>query len=132
MLVACSSTQKRRATKYKKRYTRSKSDCEDSHLHIDQRVLIMAAKHYSKSLSHCFANYMRFEKNKKQTIKTCNVVTVNKTGKVTYVYSRGMKGNVIPKDLKMCMEQDLWKMHLRGLQLGRGYTIKFPISFKAI
>lgn len=131
LIVSCSSSNNRRVTKRHKTYPQ-RSECEDLNPNVDQRVLVMAAKHNSKKLSHCFANYMRFESNKKQSIRTCNVITVNKYGKVTYAYTRGMKGKIIPKDLKMCMEQDLWSMHLKGLQLGRGYTIKFPISFKSI
>jgi len=107
-------------------------DCQDTDSFGDKKFLMASAIHHSKVLSRCFENFMRFETNKKQTVKTCNILTVRKDGKVTYAYTRGYKGTVLPKDLKMCMEQDFWKMHFKGLQLDKGYTIKFPVGFQSI
>ena len=130
LLVSCSTNNQ--VKKGHSRVESSKSDCSNDSENWDKKFLTISARHHSKQLSHCFQNYIRFETNKKQTIKTCNILGVNRSGKVTYVYSRGMKGTIIPKDLKMCMEQDFWKMHFKGLQLEKGYTIKFPLGFKSI
>ena len=128
-LVSCS-TKKEIRVKTRKKHNQNEK-CENKRSSSDLHFLTISAKHHSRILTHCFKTYMRFETNKKQTIKTCNVVTVRKNGQVKYAYTRGYKGTILPKDIKMCMKQGLLQMRFKGLQLKKGHTIKFPISFQS-
>lgn len=132
-LLSCTTpARKKSVIQQPKPTTTRTSECTNEYADSDMRFLTKSAMYRSQALQSCFKNYLQFEENKKQTIYTCNVLTVNRQGKVSYVYSRGYKGSIIPKDLKMCLEQGFWKMQFKGLQLSRGYTIKFPLSFQSI
>lgn len=110
----------------------SKDTCSNSSNSIDIRHLVIAAKAKAPQLVSCFRNFLRFEEQKKQRISTCNILTIRKSGKVKFAYSRGSAQSRLPKAMKMCMEQEFWKMQFTGLQLGKSYTIKFPLLFNSI
>jgi hypothetical protein len=92
----------------------------------------MAAKIKSSVLANCFKNYLRFEKNKKQVISTCNQLAVRKNGKVSFVQTTNVHKKNLPKDFKMCVKQEYWKMNFEGLQLEQSHIIKFPLNFSSL
>ena len=56
-------------------------------------------------------------------------INVKKSGKVSYVKVFGPK---IPKDLAMCIEQELWTMDFSLLQLDQNVYVQYPLTFKSI
>lgn len=106
-------------------------DCHVKESTIGQKHLIISAMNKSRILARCFDNFLKFEEDKLRKIYTCNVLTIRPSGHVEYVYSRGQFGSDLPKDLKMCMEQEMWKMNFQGLQLTKTLTIQFPIEFNS-
>jgi hypothetical protein len=109
-----------------------KTVCTNASNSIDIRHLVIAAKAKAPQLVSCFKNFLRFEETKKQRISTCNILTIRKSGKVKFAYSRGDAQSRLPKAMKMCMEQEFWKMKFTGLQLEKSYTIKFPLLFSSM
>lgn len=105
--------------------------CPETDKEMENRHVIISARSQSQSLVRCFKNYLKFEKEKKQTIKVCNVLNVAKSGKVTYSKAFGL-GNRLPKDFKMCLEQEYWMMNFSKLQLEKPAYIKFPLEFKSL
>lgn len=100
--------------------------------HFDQfegNNLVKVAQIKSSIMKNCFLNYLRFEKEKKQTISTCNQLSISRRGKVNYVQVTDLHKKRLPKDLQMCIKQEFWKMDFRGLQLGKSYVINFPLTF---
>ena len=91
--------------------------------------LIISAKAQNNSMANCFKNFIRFEEDKTQSIYTCSTLKINNSGRVSYAYTRGKRGQTVPKDLKMCMEQSFHKMDFNSLQLDQAQTIQFPIEF---
>ena len=129
---ACSSTMK----KYEdviRDYTdlEKQKDCSVQKPTQNQRHLIIAAKSKARLLERCFYHFMKFEENKKQKIFLCNNLTVERHGVVSFVYTRGQFGSSLPKDLKLCVEQEMWRMDFQGLQLSEKGTIQFPIEFNS-
>jgi hypothetical protein len=111
----------------------SESYCERTQSESpDERSLIFAAKNKSTGIVNCFRNYLRFEKNKKQLIKTCTRLNVKKSGNVSFVKVLGVTPRNVPKDLQMCIEQEYWKMQFSGLQLERSYSVKFPLNLSSL
>ncbi len=105
--------------------------CSPNTREVQDRHLIMSAKSKSKILARCFRNYLKFEKNKKQSIKFCSNINVSKAGKVTYSKVFGI-GSKLPKDFKMCLEQEYWMMNFKGLQLEKASYIHFPFEFNSL
>ncbi|MBD65209.1 MAG: hypothetical protein CME62_08380 [Halobacteriovoraceae bacterium] len=132
VLVLCfsCSTSPKKLTKKSSPQARGDS-CVSDHNYAEEKYLTTAAKAQANILARCFKNYLQFEEDKNQEIKICNTLTVQRSGKVTFVHTRGFKGDRLPKDLKMCMEQEYWKMNFARMQLDRRYTIRFPIHFKS-
>ncbi len=128
LVLSCSTATKTPQVEQKQRG----DSCSNNSRSIDKRHLTIVAKSKASKLVSCFKNYLRFEKNKKQKISTCNILTIRKNGNVKFAYSRGHVESRLPKPMKMCMEQEFWKMQFRGLQLGRSHTIKFPLVFNSI
>lgn len=104
--------------------------CPETNQEMENRHVIMSAKAKSAPLARCFKNYLKFEKDKKQSFKVCNVINVAKNGRVTYSKAFGI-GKRMPKDFKMCLEQEYWMMNFSKLQLDRPAYIKFPLEFKS-
>lgn len=98
----------------------------------DERSLIFAAKNKSNGIINCFRSYLRFEEKKRQLIKTCTRLEVNRSGRVTYTKVLGVSPRIVPKDLQMCLEQEYWKMEFHGLQLDRSYSLKFPLNLSSL
>ncbi len=118
---------------HKKKRTKSKkvdsSYCLSKSSKFEKKNLVTVAQIKSSVLGACFSNYLRFEKNKKQTIGTCNQLSIKKNGKVSYVQVTDIRRKNLPKDLEMCMEQEFWKMSFKGLYLSKPYYIQFPLNF---
>ena len=129
LTVSCATETKDRKNK-QVRSRESNKSCNAVNESLEEKHVTIAARNKARVLSRCFANYMKFEKNKSQNIYSCNLLTIRSNGSVKYVYTRGQSGSTIPKDLKMCIEQELWKMNFKGLQLNREVSIRFPIEFK--
>lgn len=104
--------------------------CKQSSENIDQRVLVMSARHKAKKLGHCFLNYLQFEKSKEQVLNTCHQLHIQKSGRVSYIQVTGI-GKVLSRDLEMCMEQEYWKTSFSNMQLEKGQTIRFPMKFSS-
>lgn len=107
----------------------STATCKSEFDHFEGKNLVTAAQIKSSVMGNCFRNYLRFEQNKKQTIGTCNQISIRRGGKVNYVQVTNLNRKSLPKDLKMCMKQEYWKMDFSGLQLERSYIINFPLTF---
>lgn len=105
--------------------------CELAPNNTEDRHLIIAAKLKMNGLGRCFKNYLKFEENKKQSFKICHNLNVAKSGKVTYSKAYGI-GTSIPKDFKMCIEQELWLMNFEKLQPTKPRYIKFPFIYQSI
>lgn len=106
------------------------SRCLETNQEMANRHIVMSVKSKSGSLARCFKNFIKFEQNKKQSFKVCNVINVAKGGKVTYSKAFGL-GKRLPKDFKMCLEQEYWMMSFTKLQLMKPAYIKFPLEFKS-
>lgn len=104
--------------------------CPETTKEMENRHVVISAKAQANVLVRCFKNYLKFEKEKKQTIKVCNVLNVAKSGKVTYSKAFGI-GMRLPKDFQMCLEQEYWMMNFVKLQLDKPAYIKFPLEFKS-
>jgi hypothetical protein len=83
------------------------------------------------SFGRCFKNYLRFEKNKKQSFNICHNLNVAKSGKVTYTKAYGI-GKSLPKDFSMCIEQELWLLNFEKLQMKRPSYINFSYKYNSI
>lgn len=132
MILGCSSP-KKKAVKEPRDFSDEQkfADCNSQNRSIDQRHLAIAAKNKSRVFGSCFNNFIKFEKNKNQILFTCNLLTINPDGGIKYVYSRGQFGTDLPKDLRMCLEQEMWKMDFSGLQLNQTLTVQFPVEFNS-
>lgn len=130
--MGCTSSSKTDDSKLKKFTSEQKlKGCHGENNSLEQRHLAIAAKNKVKVFSRCFDNFIKFEKNKNQKFYTCMLLTIHKNGAVKYVYSRGQFGTEPPKDLKMCIEQEMWGMDFSGLQLGKSLTVRFPVEFNS-
>jgi len=108
------------------------SPCDRIESDIDRRHLIIAAKVQAKRLiGYCFDNHLQFEKNKIKSIDTCTALKIRKNGSVTFVRATGNNGSQIPKDMKMCIEQELRIANFRKLKLKKSESISIAISFKS-
>jgi len=106
--------------------------CSQEYHETEKRHLVMAAKIKSSVLANCFRNFLRFEENKKQKISVCNQISIKRSGRVSYVQVTNANKRVLPKDLKMCIEQEYWKMNFSGLQLISSHLIQFQLNFSSI
>lgn len=102
--------------------------CESDNQSIISRHIALKATYQKNSLVRCFQNFLQFEQNKEQKIHVCNTLNVAKSGKVTYAKVNGIK---LPKDLKMCLEQELWSMNFKSLQPETDILVRFPITFSS-
>lgn len=121
LLYGCSHTEN---------HTPKNSRCQEASNKIENRHVIISAKSQTGPLGRCFRDFLKFEQNKKQTLKVCSVINVNKSGKVTYSKVFGLDKK-IPKDFQMCLEQEYWMMNFAKLQLDRPAYVKFPLEFKS-
>lgn len=103
--------------------------CKSEFDQFEGNNLVKVAQIKSSVMKNCFLNYLKFEKQKKQTISTCNQLSINRGGKVNYVQVTDLHKKRLPKDLQMCIKQEFWKMDFRGLQLAKSYVINFPLTF---
>ncbi|MAX65819.1 MAG: hypothetical protein QF441_00125 [Bacteriovoracaceae bacterium] len=115
-----------------KRGTVKNESCYSRHQDFDGKNLVKVAQIKSSVLKNCFLNYLRFEKNKKQKIQVCNQLYVKRNGKVSFVQVTDLNKRNLPKDFKMCLKQEFWKMSFSGLDLRRSYSIQFPLNFSSI
>jgi hypothetical protein len=102
--------------------------CDDEGQSIVSRHIALQVSSQKNRLVHCFKNFLQFEENKEQTIHVCNNINVARSGKVTYAKVNGIK---LPKDLKMCLEQQLWTMNFRAIQPTKNISVRFPITFRS-
>jgi len=102
----------------------------DSHS-TEQEHIIISAKSQGGSFISCFQNYLRFEKEKKQTVHVCHALLVEKSGKVTYSKVSGINERV-PNDFRLCLEQSLWIMNFKSLQLSGEVYLQFPIKYESL
>lgn len=110
--------------------TKSKSlFCSHKDKSIQSRHLIMMANSQQEKLIRCFRNFLRFEENKKQRIVVCNTLNVRKSGRVSYARVFGPN---VPKDLAMCLEQELWTMNFKALQLDKSVYVQYPLTLNSI
>ena len=103
--------------------------CNQTYEETEKRHLLMATKIRSSVLTNCFRNYLKFEKIKKQKISICNQLSVKKDGRVSYVQVTNVNRKVLPKDLKMCIEQEYRTRSFSGLQLESNHLIQFQLNF---
>ncbi len=132
LLISCASS---RVSEYKKSNVPSlpPGKClTDPGNNVELKHLITGARIKSSSLAFCFKNYLRFEKEKKQLIGTCNQLSIKRSGRVSYVQVTNVNKKSLPKDFKMCLVQEYWKMSFKGLQLENSYIIKFPLQFSSL
>lgn len=106
----------------------SLSKCNRTHDSILSKHIELQVNSQSKSLTRCFQNFLQFEENKKQTIDVCNRLNVARNGHVTYA---NVSGDKLPKDLQMCLEQELWTMNFRALQPNKNVRVQFPLTFSS-
>lgn len=106
--------------------------CSVEYNNVEKRHLVKAAKIKSSVLANCFKNYLRFEKNKKQTLSVCNQLYIKRSGRVSFVQVVNATRKALPKDLKMCIEQEYWAMNFKGLQLLNSHSIVFQLNFSSI
>lgn len=106
--------------------------CSKLYSETEKKHLVIAAKIKSSVLANCFRNYLRFETEKKQSISVCNQLSIKKSGRVSYVQITNANKRVLPKDLKMCIEQEYWKMDFEGLQLESSHLIEFQLNFASV
>ena len=106
--------------------------CKQQYSETEKRHLVMAAKIKSSVLANCFRNFLRFEENKKQSLSVCNQISVKRDGRVSYVQVTNANRRTLPKDLKMCIEQEYWRMNFSGLQLAENHLIQFQLNFSSI
>ena len=111
--------------------TKKQHKCETFPNNTQDRHIIISAKLEMGSLARCFKNYLRFEENKKQSFNICHNLNVAKSGKVTYTKAYGI-GKSLPKDFKMCIEQELWLMNFKKLQMQRASYINFSFKYNSI
>lgn len=111
---------------------KQKSYCVQNYKNTEKKHLVMAAKIKSSVLANCFRNYLKFEKNKKQKISVCNNLSITRSGKVNYVQVTNANRRQLPKDFKMCIEQEYWTMNFSGLQLDKSHSIIFQLNFSSI
>lgn len=104
--------------------------CELSPSKTESRHLIIAAKLQASSLSACFKNYIKFEENKNQSFNVCHKFNVSKVGEVTYSKAYGINQS-LPKDFEMCLEQQIWMMNFKGLQLQEADYINFSLKYQS-
>lgn len=115
----------------KNQSSHAKTLCEFKSSDIEKRHIFMSVSSNQK-LTSCFLNYLRFETQKKQKISTCNKIHIRKNGKVSFALSMRDKNSKMPKDLRMCIEQELWSMNFEKLQLSSSKKITFPLIFQSI
>ena len=126
ILTSCSSHLKESKPLKDKNYTKQ--------CYIKQNSL--EAKHAALSISrdsalvNCFKNYLRFQKNKKQSVSVCHSINIEKSGKPSYVKVKGLEYK-LSNDFKICLEQALWVKNLKGLQLSEKIYINFPINYSS-
>ena len=106
------------------------SGCVETNSSIEQRHAILSAKRQTQALAKCFQNYLRFQDNKKQSVHVCHKLNIRKSGKVIYTKAFGL-GARLENDFKMCIEQSLWVMNFKSLQLEEGLHLVFPLEFKS-
>lgn len=121
LFVSCSQT---------KHQNKQNSLCPETNKDMENRHIVISAKSKSGALVRCFKNFLKFEEIKEQSFKFCNVMNVAKNGKVTYAKAFGL-GKRLPKDFRMCLEQEYWMMDFSKLQLQRPGYIKFPLEFRS-
>ena len=112
---------------------KKESGCKETKLLLEERHLVLSAKNQKQEhLVDCFRNFLKFEKNKHQKISTCNQISISRRGKVRFVQIRSEDKRALPKDLKMCLEQEFWRMDFAALQIKRDYIISFPLIFSSL
>jgi protein involved in sex pheromone biosynthesis len=118
LLAGCSSSTKTNANKF----------CTYRSENIQSKHVIIMASSQQKKLGRCFQNFLQFEKEKNKSLVVCNTLNVAKNGKVTYTK---VSGKGVPRDLKMCLEQEFWMMNFKALQLEKNVYVQFPLTFKS-
>ena len=131
-ILSCSSVKPvNKKNKARKAKLSNGKSCTSSHGNFEGKNLVTVAQIKSSDLGYCFANYLKFEAEKKQTIQTCNQLSISKYGKVNYVQVTDLNKKRLPNDLKMCLKQEYWKMNFKGLSLQKNYVIRFPLTFQS-
>ena len=104
--------------------------CEYNAESIESKHAILSAKRQGGALGNCFKNFIKFETDKTQSVHICHTLNVSKNGSVTYSKINGINSRV-SNDLKMCLEQSLWTMDFKSLQLSENLFLKFPLSYQS-
>jgi dihydroorotase-like cyclic amidohydrolase len=109
-------------------YLNSKDDTKLERKDQEKKSLENAFKIQALSLVNCYKNFLKFEKEKKEK-KVCVLMAVNRQGKTIYAKASN-EAESIPKPLKMCIEQQLWKMNFAHVSLKRSVSLKKLINFQ--
>ncbi len=125
LVVSCSSNKT-----VSKKHKVSLNGCMETNSSIEQRHAILSAKRQTQALAKCFQNYLRFQEKKKQSVHVCHKLNIKKSGRVIYTKAFGL-GSRLENDFKMCIEQSLWVMNFKSLQLDEGLYLVFPLEFKS-
>lgn len=94
---------------------------------IDKKALLISIQSNSYKISNCLKNFLKFNHSHKADFKGCVRLLVSKSGIPRRI---NIRSNSIPKDLKMCIEQELWTFKFENLYLDNTTQIEFPIDFK--
>lgn len=132
LLVGCSHVTPLQEQKERQLNTNDPGLCKSGYQTMEEKHLITAAKIKSSVLTNCLKNFIKFEDNKKVSMTTCNQLSIHRSGKVRFVQVTSTDRRQLPKDFKMCLVQEYWKMSFSGLQLDRSYIINFPLTFNSI
>ncbi len=132
LIVSCSNIKVINSEGSQPQAVYEENECGFAARDVEERHLIVAAKIKSSVMANCFKNWLRFEDNKKQKISTCNQLSIRRNGSVSYVQVTEANGKQLPKDFKMCVRQEYWKMSFSGLQLDNSHVIRFPLNYSSI
>lgn len=112
LLYSCSQSQTTKSTQIEE-----VPFCQEPQ-HIEQRHLALGVRSKQKSFNNCVQNFMKFEANKNQTIQYCIKVNSSRGGDPIAVKVLPYSSvSISPKSLAMCIEQEIWQMNFKGLQL---------------
>lgn len=103
------------------------SSCKLNSDSVDKRSLITNINVNSKRISRCLKNYLLFSKESEFSYSGCVRLLVSKRGvpKDVRIYPSN-----IPKDLLMCIEQEIWSFNFKALSFPNTQRVQFPINLK--
>lgn len=99
--------------------------CKLDSTSVDNKAMLININSNISKLSPCLKNYIKFSNKNKFSFSGCVRLVVSKSGQVKRV---GLYPNNLPKDLKMCIEQELWFFDFKNLYLDKKQNLSFPIQ----